>query len=194
MSGSPSLESPLRLLMLEALEGNEKSYQSFLLLSSKLVRSYLWKVVPSSKRDVVEDLVQEVLISLHRKRHTYRTDAPILPWLFAIAKYRLIDHARALKVRPELLSWDPELDEKLGDGEMQAEQSAQADEDAETHVRVETLLGTLPKAQSDLIRMAKLEGLPLEEVAKRTSLSLANVKVSLHRSLKKLGTRARGER
>src|ERR1700749_83710 len=44
-----------------------------------------------------EDLVQEILIGLHTKRHTWDTDRPFLPWLYAIARYKIADGARHLR-------------------------------------------------------------------------------------------------
>ena len=41
-----------------------------------------------------EDLVQEILIGLHGKRHTWDSARPLLPWLHAITRYKLIDFTR----------------------------------------------------------------------------------------------------
>lgn len=176
-----SAENRLRAWMTSALIGNQEDYAEFLKLAAKLIRSYLMKAIPTSQlhsKDIVEDLVQDVLISIHRKRHTYRVDAPILPWLFAIAKYRWIDYSRMLKVRPELLSWDAE--------------EAEWEDESEPHRRSEAsqelagMLKNLSPQQQELIRLAKLEELPLAEIADRLQLSLSSVKVGIHRAIEKM--------
>jgi RNA polymerase sigma-70 factor, ECF subfamily len=42
----------------------------------------------------VDDLLQEILLSIHKSRHTYNNDRPFRPWVFTIAKFRLLDHLR----------------------------------------------------------------------------------------------------
>ena len=49
-----------------------------------------------------EDVVQETLLAIHLKRHTWRADGPVLPWVFAIARYKLIDHLRKNKIRASI--------------------------------------------------------------------------------------------
>ena len=142
------------------------------------------KAIPTSNArsaQLVEDLVQDVLLSIHQKRHTFRTDARILPWVFAIAKYRWIDHARMMKVRPEFLAWTPEEASTMGENlhVPAPEENLHADELA-------PLMDSLSFQQRELIRLAKLEELPLAEIATRMELSLSSVKVGIHRAVMKM--------
>ena len=50
----------------------------------------------------VEDVVQEILLAIHLKRHTWLRDQPFSPWLHAVARYKLIDTMRRRGRRGEV--------------------------------------------------------------------------------------------
>lgn len=184
------LEERLKEQFLVGLSGDEITYGEFLKTSAKIVRSNLRKTIPGSSsyaKDLLEDLVQDVLLSIHQKRHTYRSEYPILPWLFAIARHRWIDIARMLSVRPKLLNWDETEWQEIPDNEA-VERVERNESEAEAKNQVNELLEVLTPKQQELIRLAKLEELPLNEVAIRMGLSLSAVKVGVHRAMHKLAS------
>ncbi len=173
------LEAQLRRWMNESLHGNQESYHSLLSRVSVMIRGYLTNSMGSQMRtpEKVEDLVQDVLLAIHRKKHLYRTNMPILPWLFAIARYRLIDTVRAEKRRPTLVEWDDTLDPV---------DPAQAIASDEQLFQIEELLECLSIKQKQILILAKAEGMPLVEIANRFQMSLSAVKVTVHRSILKV--------
>lgn len=179
----PDIDDRMKEHFLAGLRGDEKSYAEFLELAGKLVRSNLRKTIPAANsyaRDPLEDLVQDVLLAIHQKRGTFRAEYPILPWVFAIARHRWIDIARMISVRPELLAWDEKEWEQIPDEESRQKiEHQEAQKEAE--VEVANLLEELSPKQKQLIRLAKLEKLPLNEVALRLGISLSSVKVGVHR-------------
>ncbi len=182
------LEDRLKGMFLAGEGGDPRAYADFLELTAKIVRSNLRKTIPASRshsRDLLEDLVQDVLLSIHQKRHTYRPEYPILPWLFAIARHRWIDVARMLSVRPDLLNWEESDFSTVADPEA-AERIEREESEADAKDRVSEMLETLSPRQRELIRMAKLEELRLAEVAVRLGMSLSAVKVAVHRAMHKL--------
>ena len=48
-----------------------------------------------ARADVIEDIVQETLLAIHQKRHTWREDMAVRPWLYAIVRYKVVDAFRA---------------------------------------------------------------------------------------------------
>jgi RNA polymerase sigma-70 factor, ECF subfamily len=183
-----TLEERLKTSFLAGDSGDERAYTEFLELTAKIVRSNLRKTIPSSQshsRDLLEDLVQDVLLAVHQKRHTFRSDYPILPWLFAIARHRWIDIARMISVRPQLLNWEESDFSILPDTEAE-ERIERAEVEHESKEKVSAMLEVLSPTQRELIRMAKLEELPLAEVATRLGMSLSAVKVGVHRAMHKL--------
>src|SRR5260221_457188 len=86
----------LKALMLASLDGNASSYRSLLDRLSSRLRAYYKRKFAGAGRGATEaeDLVQEVLLAIHLKRHTYDTGVPFTPWVYTIARYKLIDYLR----------------------------------------------------------------------------------------------------
>lgn len=157
-------------LMAAGQRGEAAPYRRLLAeLRPWLMRYFARRLPPSS----VEDAVQETLIAIHTKRHTFEPDRPFGPWLTGIARYKWIDRLRnagrhAADELPESLS--------VGDHES-AVTSALA---------LNSLMSTLKPAQAEVIRLVKIDGLSIEEAAARTGQSASLVKVNIHRGLGRL--------
>ncbi len=174
-------EVRLRALMVSAQDGHEADYAVFLRELAVLLRGFYRRRLASLPDDV-EDLVQETLIAVHNKRHTYMPDQPVTAWLHAIARYKLVDLLRARAVREAL--HDPiDADDAA---ELVAAPVEQA-QDARRDLLV--LLADLPDKQRLPIQYMKIEGLSVRETAARTGLSESAVKVGVHRGLKLLAAR-----
>ena len=84
-------EATLRDLMQRSQAGDKQAYSVLLEQAGRwLARFFSQKIAA----DAVDDLVQDTLISLHRKRASYDPSRPFLPWLAAIARYRWVDRLR----------------------------------------------------------------------------------------------------
>ena len=122
----------------------------------------------------VEDLVQEVLITIHKKRDLYDVNQPLLPWVYTFARYKLIDSLRAEKRRPECVEWVEKFDALAVVHKPPIEEEVQG----------EPLMEGLSGKQKEILRLAKVEEISLNEIAAQMEMSLSAVKVSIHRSLK----------
>jgi RNA polymerase sigma-70 factor (ECF subfamily) len=182
------MEENMRKLLLMSLQGDQEAYQIFLHLVAKMVRAYLMKKTGSKERspERVEDLVQEVLLGIHLKKASYRQDLPVLPWLYAIARHRLIDDVRAGARQPVKVQWDVDFINSVAD------QREGAEEAMGVHHEAEAMLAQLGEQQREVLYLAKVEGLPLKEIAERTKMSLASVKVTIHRAIKSLRKKNEG--
>jgi len=177
-------EQRLRNLLLSGLSGDAAAYQSFLKDLSAHLRNFLRRRLISLPDDV-EDLVQESLLAVHNQRHTYDPGQPVSAWVQAIARYKLVDLLRR-RAGKDLLT-EP-LDEE-------SEFFAAADsEAAEAHRDLNRLLDELPDKQRLPIVHVKLEGLSVKETAKITGMSESAIKVGVHRGLKFLAAKIRGEK
>ena len=174
------VELELRALFLQALSGDEAAYRLFLQRLAGHLRAYLGRRLFGWPDDV-EDLVQECLLAIHNKRHTYEAAQPLSAWVHAIARHKLIDLLRARSVREAL--HEP-LDE-------QADVLFAASDEAAREARRDVLglLEHLPDKQRLPILHVKIEGLSVAEAARRTGLSESAVKVGIHRGLKALARR-----
>jgi RNA polymerase sigma-70 factor (ECF subfamily) len=165
-------EAKLRGWLLAGLKGDEAAHRAFLGETAGLLRGFFRQRLRGRPEDA-EDLVQETLIALHTKRHTYDPVFPLLPWLYAIARYRLIDHVRRVGRRGETADID---DLELGEDDPDFEAS-----DAKRDVA--TLLAQLPEKQRTAIRLVKLEEKSVKEAAAETGFSESDIKISIHRGL-----------
>lgn len=157
-------------LMAAAQDGNGGAYRRLLgELRPWLVRYYARRLPPSG----VDDTVQEALIAVHAKRHTYDPARPFGPWLAAIARYKWIDRLRAMT--------------RTAAGPLPDDLAVGDHEAAVTSASVlAALLATLKGPQATVIRLVKLDGLSIEEAAAATGQSPSLVKVNIHRGLARL--------
>lgn len=176
-------EDRLRSLLLLGMDGDEAAYRDFLQASAMHLRAFLRRRL-SRWPDEVEDLVQESLLALHNQRMTYDRSAPLTAWMYAIARYKLIDWLRR-HARHEGLN-DPLED----DGELFT--TAEAD-GREAKRDLEKVLGMLPEQQRAAILHTKVNGLSVREAAAAMRISEASVKVAVHRGLKTLAAKLRNE-
>jgi RNA polymerase sigma factor (sigma-70 family) len=168
-------EPALRLLMHASLDGDANAHRQLLGALVPVLRGYFGRRTGDAAQ--IEDLVQETLIAVHTRRASYDPARPFGPWLFAVARYKLVD---AWRRRRDTVALDG-LEEMFGDGGFEDEIGAKLD--------VAGLLGTLPPKQATAIRATKIEGLSIADVAARDGISESDVKISVHRGLKALAKR-----
>jgi RNA polymerase sigma-70 factor (ECF subfamily) len=160
--------------MLLSLDGNAAAYRALLAELSTRLRAYYRRRLSSSSADA-EDLVQETLIAMHERRISFDRSQPLTAWVYAIARYKLIDHLRRRRIHAAV-SVDDCAELFAADDVEQAAASRD----------VAQLLATLPEATSEAIRLTKIEGHSIEEAAARTGKSATATKVSIHRGLMRL--------
>ncbi|HEX9464220.1 MAG TPA: sigma-70 family RNA polymerase sigma factor [Alphaproteobacteria bacterium] len=164
-------------MMAAAQRGDGSTYHRLLSEVAAWLQRYYARRLPQA---MIDDAIQDTLIAIHEKRHTYDPTRPFGAWLAAIARYKWIDALRSLKMKPtEALDDDIPVPDHEG-----AVTSAWS---------LERLLATLKPAQSQVIRLVKLRGLSIEEASKATGQSAALVKVNIHRGLKRLTSLLRSE-
>ncbi len=166
----------LQDLLVRGLDGDSQAYREFLTGLGSYLRAFLMKRL-SAMPDDVEDLVQESLLAIHNKRHTFDSGQPLGAWVHAIAKYKLVDFLRGRGIREA-------LNESLEDvGELFSHSNVDA---ADARRDIMKLLDQLPEKQRTPIVHTKLEGLSVEEAAEKTGMSESAIKVGVHRGMKKL--------
>lgn len=156
--------------MVAAQDGHGGTYRRLLNEISVWLNQYFLRRLPASD---VDDAVQETLLAIHRRRHTFDPQYPLAPWLAAIAKRKWIDQLRSNGRRPT---------EELPDNLSTA--------DHETVVTsasvLASLLGELRPAQAQVILLVKVQGYSIEDASHQTGLSSSAVKMNIHRGLARL--------
>ncbi|MFM9971859.1 MAG: sigma-70 family RNA polymerase sigma factor [Burkholderiales bacterium] len=172
-------EETLKALLVRGLAGDSIAYRECLRQVSARLRGFLRRRLAASPNDV-EDLLQEILLAVHTQRHTYDATQLLTPWLYGIARYKLIDHYRR-HARSDALN-EPLDDER----ELLAVES---NDPGDARRDVFAMLDALPPNQRLPILHTKIEGLSVAETARLTGMSESAVKVGVHRGLKALCAR-----
>lgn len=153
------------------ISGEAAAYRRFLDALLDLLRSYFRRRLTGAQD--VEDLVQEAVLAIHDRRHTFSGQVPITAWIHAIARYKLMDWLRenALQRRERV-----ELDEDA---------SLVDDNQGAWEARHDLLhlLRTLPAKQQLAIVHVRIWGRSVREAALRMGVSESDVKISVHRGL-----------
>ncbi len=161
--------------MRAAIAGDEAAYRKLLAALAPVIRSACRAGFSryGAQANDVEDVVQETLLAIHLKRHTWQQSEPLTPWVLAIARNKLIDYLRrggkAIKVP---------IDDVIET--LEAEVPDQQLDDQE----VKVMLEALPEKQRQIVRLITLEGQAIKDVAGRMDMKEGAVRVALHRSLK----------
>ncbi len=176
----PDGEDQLKAWMIGGLDGDAAAHAALLRALVPLLRSFYRRRLRGDEADL-EDLVQETLIAVHTRRATYDRERPFTAWLYAVARYKMIDHFRRLRITVPV--------EHLADILV-----SEGFEDASSaRLDVERLLSGLSAKQAQAIRDTRIEGLSVAEAAAKAGIGESDVKVSVHRGLKGLMARIRGD-
>lgn len=136
------------------------------------LRAYFRRRIGANAADA-EDLVQETLLSVHHRRDSYRPNLPLLAWVHAIARYRLIDHYRRqgrrreirLEDAAEITAFDIALDDRLD---------------------ADRMLSALSPRDERLVRATRIEGRSVAEAAMDQGVTEGAAKVAIHRAMRRL--------
>ena len=167
------LERHLQELMTRGLDGDRKAQATLLSAIAPLLARYFERRLQDEAIHT-DDLVQEVLIAVHERRHTYDRTRPFTPWMFAVARYKLMDHFRKHHRHEQI------------DDHAKALSVPDCSEPSNARIDVTALLARLPAKQALAIHLTRLAGLSVAEAAARTGLTESDLKVSTHRGLKRL--------
>jgi RNA polymerase sigma-70 factor (ECF subfamily) len=171
-------EAQLKALMLASLAGDAAAYRALLKALGAHLRAYYSRRLGGGD---VEDLVQETLLAMHTRRATYDTSQPLTAWVYAIARYKLIDYFRRARLRRTL---PIESAEHV--------LAANGTDAAIVQRDLEQALAALPERTRRLMRQTKIQGLTAAEAAAQSGMTESAVKVSLHRAMKALTAKFSG--
>jgi RNA polymerase sigma-70 factor (ECF subfamily) len=146
---------------------------------------FIRAIVSSQHRGLpVEDIVQDVLLTVHRVRHTYDPARPFDAWLATIARRRSVD---ALRRRSRIAAVETKDDlgyetfaDPAANVEMYRTQQQSGLGDA---------IAALPEGQREAIELLKVREMSLREASQISGKSIAALKVNVHRAIKTLRAR-----
>ena len=156
-----------------AQAGDNISYELVLRKITPLIKNFIRKFDYKNLFDV-DDLTQEVLLAIHKSSHTYDSLRPFKTWALAIANFKIKDALRSIYRQKKLSAVDfATVENSLFE---------EVDFLPEAEVDLESLLHVLKPSQQKIVRLLKIDGNSLEEVANKMGMSVAAVKISAHRA------------
>ena len=165
-----SAASSIEVVLVRAvLDGDRDGFGRLYDLYAPLVHGILLARVPRAE---VEDLVQDIFLHAYKKLHTLREASAFGPWIAMIARNRAVDFHRRSRETVE-------INDDLRGSETQESKAAEILE----------LIRNLPEAYRETLVLRLVEGMTGPEIATRTGLTAASVRVNLHRGMKLLRER-----
>ncbi|WP_338144816.1 sigma-70 family RNA polymerase sigma factor [Fertoeibacter niger] len=174
-SGPHGTEQQWATLMRAANQGDAVAYAALLRALAPVLRSVIRARGADLGPETCEDILQDVLLAIHLKRHTWREDEPLRPWLNALARYKVVDAFRARGRRMTIPL------EQFNDV-LVAEDAV----DPAQRRDVLTMIAALDARSADIVRAIGLEGATIRETGTRLEMTEGAVRVALHRALKRL--------
>lgn len=178
MSAQPTTAQQWQIWAEAAQKGDKRAYAALL----GEIAPYIKNVVMGSlsNPDAAEDIAQEVLISVHKSLSSYRPDRPFKPWLMAIINFRRTDYLRKhyAQRRDKTTTTDENYEFEAANVTNPTHMGELKD--------IESALDTLPEQQRRIFQMIKIQGYTAQEVANEMDMNESAVKVSAHRTMKKL--------
>ena len=166
-------------LMRAALAGDEAAYAAFLRQGADAVRRIARRKLGSAAADSEEDIVQETLLAIHLKRHTWRASEPILPWFMSIARYKMVDAYRRRRIKVSVPIED--VAEILA--------APIAEHPGSDSRQIERAVETLSEGQKRVVRSIAIEGRTIRETAAALEMRETAVRVAFHRGLSSIAAR-----
>ena len=171
-------------LMRSAIAGDNAAYHRLLKAITPVLRGAARRGLARAGQpvDQSEDIVQDILLAVHLKRHTWDANAPFAPWLLAIARNKLIDALRR-KGRRVFVNID-DFAEMLADRPVEETASPR---------EVAAHLNALPARQREVLQSIAVDSASIKDTAAKFSMSEGAVRVALHRGLASLTAKLRGQ-
>jgi len=165
-------------LLAAAQQGDADAYRAFLRSVVPFARAVARR--RSGSDGLVEDIVQDALLTVHRVRHTYQPGRPVKPWLAAIVARRSIDALRKVgRVSRQEVN-NPVAYETYADPQ------ANREDVADTARSLSRMTEGLSTGQKEALDLVKLKEMSLAEASAASGQSIASLKVNIHRAMKKL--------
>jgi RNA polymerase sigma factor (sigma-70 family) len=171
-------ERHLADLMRLAQSGDAAAYVALLENITPRLRRIVRRQRSFLETEDIEDLVQDILLSVHSVRATYDPQRPFMPWLFAITRNRLADGARLYSRREAREIQVEDMSVTFAADTPNTTMGTYGDPDA-----LKKAIGALPAGQRDAIEMLKLREMSLKEASAASGMSIGALKVATHRAM-----------
>lgn len=168
------VNSKLKMLMLRYQQADPDAVDELVRTVNPVLSRFLFALTPHSQ--LVEDLLQDCWLRVHKARQSYHPGEPVMPWIIAIARHTRVDQYRKWK---RSSGRESSLDVLVN------HPTSDPRESSEDRLRASGILNALeglPDGQREVLMMLKLGGMSVEDVALATNSTSAAVKQKAYRA------------
>lgn len=162
-------ETNFKALIVQAQAGDAKAYKELLNQLMMFLMNYLKRRI--FETNDIEEVIQEILLALHKSMHTYDSKKSFMGWFMSIVEYKITDYIRfqqKMKANVDIEVLSKVFDTRLTDSDLRLD--------------LEKAIASLNSKEKTILTELKVKGFSVSEVAKALNLSEANVKVIAHRA------------
>jgi RNA polymerase sigma-70 factor, ECF subfamily len=163
------VDTDIARLVRGARSGDRAAFAELYQRFARMVHGVVLARIARLGKNDVDDVVQDVFVTALERLHELREPAAFGGWLATIARHRAPDHGRRLRVMEAL-----------------ADDLAVRDPDHLEALAILETVRSLPEAYRETLILRLVEGMSGAEIADRTGLTPASVRVNLHRGMKLL--------
>ncbi|MCP4051126.1 MAG: sigma-70 family RNA polymerase sigma factor [bacterium] len=156
--------------------GNKEVYTVILEKLYCFISIYIEKRIYD--KNIIEDLTQEIIITIHNSRHTYNSSRPFLPWVLGIIHYKLIDY---FKKNKKMINAQNKFEENRLDNLIYNPVRL-----FDLKQELQHYLAAVSKREKEILLKVKIQGYSIKETSKLTGLSISNIKTIVHRAIAKI--------
>jgi RNA polymerase sigma factor (sigma-70 family) len=186
MTEAEAPEERLAALMRSAQDGDAEAYAALMKELAVRVRHIVRYRRAFLEHADIEDLVQDVLLSVHAVRATYDARRPFIPWLLAITRNRLADAARRYARHGAYEVVVDDLDVTFFSEDTNTMKATYGDPES-----LKEAIAGLPAGQRSAIELLKLQEMSLKQAAAASGTSVGALKVATHRAMDALRRKLR---
>jgi RNA polymerase sigma-70 factor, ECF subfamily len=150
-------------------DGDGAAYTNLLQGLNSFLKNYLRKRI--FIQNEIDEVIQEILLAVHKSLHTYDTEKSFMSWFLAISEYKVIDYIRNLKKHSASV-----------DLNSISHFFSAINTDSDLKIDIEKAINSLATKEKNVITLIKIDGHSINEVAHQLNLTEANVKVIAHRA------------
>jgi RNA polymerase sigma-70 factor (ECF subfamily) len=172
------------------LEGDAVAFK--MLMDRHARKLYNFLIRSSGRRDLAEDLLQEVFLRVVRRAETFKGQAKFTTWMYTIARNLIIDNARRERHRRTVALDAPAFGDDA-QGETRLDRTPdlgptpdRGAADARFTVRLQSALNELPEEQREVFLLREVEGLKFREIAEMLELPPNTIKSRMRYALEAL--------
>lgn len=162
-------------LMYKVTQNSTESASELYDRYSKRLYNYFVKI--SFDREQSNDLLQNTFLRMLKYRHTYHVGKSFESWIFQIARNVFADHLKSRKLivdqHQDVYAMDSQEDEDISGHEIKEQ-------------RLKKALEKLPAESREVLILSRYQGMRYEQIGRILNITVPNVKVKVHRALKKL--------